>query len=369
MLPLLVPIVLSTAAVAAPIGELHTHRDWIVGCDNRRACHATTLDPAPTPEELETGADAVADNAIGMAIMRSGGARDAPRLRLLVCYQFGASDPCPDPAAVRSLRVLDKGGKPLLRLALSPGQARQASSDRGWAIAAASALFPALAAGEVLELDGAADRPLASLSLRGVGDALRHMDTQQHRLGNVSALVARGDAAANLVPPWGPEPPLIVPPASAAAPRQLAAAELLALQQRHQCDDIGGQPEAKYHRLDAHTTLLLLHAACSPYNSEGFVYLIDHQGQARLASVRILPGDAPLEAPQVMSADWDRQTRRLHSFERGRAMADCGQESAFAWDGTQFLLVEEADMGACRGSIDYITVYRRDTRVGKALAP
>ncbi len=367
MLPLLILIVLSTAAFASPIGELHTHRDWIVGCDNRRACHATTLDPAPTPDELESGADTVADNTIGMAIMRSGGGHDAPRLRLLFCYQFSASDP--DPAAVRSLNVRDKAGKPLLRLALSPRQAKQASTVQGWTLPAASALFPALAAGEVLDLDGAAGKPLASLSLRGLGDALRHMDTQQHRLGNVSALVARGDAAANLVPPWEPEPPLIVPPASTMPPRQLAAAELLALQQRHQCDGRDWLPAAEYQRLDARTTLLLLQAACSPYNGEGIAYLVNNRGQARLAPVRILPGDAPLEAPQVMSAYWDRQTRRLHSFERGRAMADCGQQSGFAWDGMQFLLVEEADMGACRGSIDYITVYRRETRVGKAPAP
>lgn len=367
MLPRLIPIVLSTAAFAGPIGELQTHRDWIVGCDNLQACHATTLDPAPTPEEVQTGADSVADNAVGMAILRGAGTRDAPRLRLLACYQC---DPAgPDPAAVRLLSVLDKAGKPLLHQTLSPREAKQASTARGWAIPASSALIPALAAGEVLNLDGAANQPLAVLSLRGLGDALRHMDKQQHRLGNMSALVVRGDGTANMVPPRITERPLIIPPVSALPPKQLAAAELLLLKQRHQCDGRDGLPTASYHRLDAHTTLLLLQAACAPYNGEGTAYLVNNRGLARLAPVRILPGDPPLEAPQVMSAYWDRQVRRLHSFERGRAMADCGQQSAFAWDGIQFLLVEEADMGGCRGSIDYITVYRRETRVGKALTP
>lgn len=352
-------IVLAAAVSVSPIGYLNTFRDWVVGCDNRHACHATTLDPAPTSEEVETGADPIADNAIGMAIHRSAGANDAPHVRFLACYQCETS---PDPAWVRGLSVLDKAGKIIFRLKLSATDADQAKALNGWSLPMDSALFAALAEGEVLNVDDGFDRPLTSISLRGLRDAMRCMDADQHRLGNVTALVERGHAAAYLVPPWIPEQPIIVPPASTLPPAELRRAELRRLQNKNKCNYPGaGLPEAIYQRLDERTTMLLLNAGCSPYNGEGFVYVVDNDGKARLALVRLTPNEAPEGAPQVVSAYWDKNERRLYNFARGRAMADCGQEQAFVWDGKQFLLVDEADMGACRGSVDYITVYRRET--------
>ena len=356
---MLIPIILAAAVSVSPIGDLNTFRDWIVGCDNRHACHATTLYPEPTSEEVETGADPIADNAIGMAIHRSAGANDAPRVRFLACYQCEAS---PDPAGVRGLAVLDKAGKVIYRLRLSAKDADRANAPDGWRIPADSALFAALAEGEVLDLVDGADRSLTSISMRGVRDAMRHMDEDQHRIGNVTALVERGHVAAYLVPLWIPEQPIVVPRAPASPPKKLVEAELLRLQENLKCDYPGaGLPEAIYDRLDDRTTLLLLTIGCASYNGSGFVYLVDNDGRARSAIVCLTPSDPPLDEPQTVSADWNGKERRLRSFERGHAMADCGAEQAFAWDGTQFLLVEEADMGACRGSIDYITVYRRDT--------
>lgn len=357
----MIPVFLAAAVAASPIGSLNTFRDWIVGCDNRHACHATTLDPEPTLEEVEAGEESIADNAIGMAILRGAGANDAARVRFLACYQCGPKDN-PEPATVRRLTVLDRKGKILFRLTLTSQDASQANAPGGLPIPADSALFPALAEGEVLNLDDGSDQPLASISPRGLHDALRYMDEDQHRVGNVTALVERGKAAAYLVPPWIPEPPIIVPPASALPATELTQAGLRGLQEENRCNYSGaGLPEATYQRLDERTTMLLLNAACSPYNGEGIVYVVDNHGEARLAAVRLTPANTPFEAPQVMSAYWDKNERRLRSFERGRAMADCGAEQAFAWDGAQFLLVEEADMGACRGSVDYITVYRRET--------
>ena len=358
----MIPILLSAVVAASPINYLSTFRDWIVGCDNRHACHATTLYPELTAEEVEAGVeDSVADNAIGIAILRNAGANDAAHVRFLHCYQCDPKED-PDPAAVRSLAVLDKVGKVLFRLKLSLQDVGQANAPDGLPIPADSSLFAALAEGEVIELHDGSDQFLTSISLRGLRDAMRYMDTDQRRLGNVTALAERGKAAATLVPPWIPEPPIIVPPASALPPVELTPAELRRLQEKNKCDDpVVGLPEAIYQRLDDRTTMLLLNAGCSSYNGEGFVYVVDNGGKALLAPVRLTPTETALEAPQVVSAHWDKKERRLHSFERGRAMADCGAELTFAWDGTQFLLVEEADMGACRGSVDYITVYRRET--------
>lgn len=355
----MIPIVLAAAVSVSPIGYLNTFRDWIVGCDNRHACHATTLDPAPTSAEVETGADPIADNGIGMAIHRNAGANNALRVRLLACYQCESS---PDPAEVRGLAVLDKAGKVIFRLKPSAKDVGCANTPDGLPLPVDSALFTALAEGEVLNLNDEADRPLTSISLRGLCDAMRRMDADQYRFGTVTALVERGRDAAYFVPPWVLEQPIVVPPVSNLPPAELTQAKLLRLQKKNKCNYPGaGLPEAIYQRLDERTTMLLLNAGCSSYNREGFVYVVDNDGKACLASVRLTPNETPEGAPQVVSAYWDKKERRLHSFARGLAMADCGQEQAFAWDGVQFLLVDEADMGACRGSVDCITVYRRET--------
>lgn len=298
---------------------------------------------------------------MGLAILRGIAAHDAPHIRFLSCYQCAPQN-SPDPGSVRSLAVLDKLEKVIFRLELSLGDGARANGAEGLPVPADSALFPALAEGEVIRVNDGANNPLAMISLRGMRETLRHIDEKQGRIGNVTALVERGNVAAYLVPPKVPQLPVVVPPASALPPTELAGATLRRLQKRHKCDSSGTRlPEAIYRRLDDRTTMLLLNAACSPYNGEGFVYVIDNRGNARIAPVRLTGSDPPLETPQVVSGGWDETERRLRSFGRGRAIADCGQQQAFAWDGEQFLLVEEAVMGECRGSVDYITIYRRDT--------
>ena len=361
------PILLVAVLSASPIGGLSVHRDWIVGCDNHHACHATTLDPEPSPEENQRGEELAADNAFGMAILRDGGPDDSPRIRFLPCYLCEPED-SRAPESIRRMRVADSAGKVFFQGALAAEDAQKADGEKGWTVPADAALLAALAGGEFLELQGETGQPLASISLRGLRDALHVMDADQHREGSTTALVARGTVASSALPAAVSEPPLRVPPRSSLPPQALAPEALKRLADTLSCDPSApASPETFYERLDDRTTLLLLTTACSPYNGEGYVYLIDPAG-LRPATVRLTPFDPPLDPPQLVSAYWDRSGRRLHSFARGRAFADCGEMQAFAWDGAQFLLVEQAEMGACRGSIDYISVYRRETAEG-AMAP
>jgi len=48
----------------------------------------------------------------------------------------------------------------------------------------------------------------------------------------------------------------------------------------------------------------------------------------------------------------------LTSYARGRGLGDCDSRQSFVWDATRFRLSEQADMGECRGNIDYITTWR-----------
>lgn len=356
----MIPILLAVAIAAGSPGDLKTFRDWIVGCDNRLACHATTLDPVSTPEEVETGDEPIADNAIGLAILRGAAALDEPRIRFLPRYAYDP-EPNPDPGSIRHLAVLDTAGKVIFRLEFSPQDIVRANAPEGLPVPADSALWQALAAGGTIMLHRDPNTSLARISLRGLRDTMRHMDESQHRIGNVTALVERGKEAAHLVPLQVPDQPVIVPPTSALSPTKLSRAALLRLQDKHKCGRREARPAAIYQRLDDRMTMLLLNAACSSYNGEGYVYVVDNDRNARIAAIRLNDSDPPLAAPQVVSAWWDETERRLHSFGRGRAIADCGQQQAFAWDGEQFFLIREAAMGECRGSVDYITIYRRRT--------
>lgn len=354
---------LAAVAAASPIGDLQTFRDWIVGCDNLHSCHATTLIPEPTDEEIATGDEPVADNSFNLSLRRGGGMNNAPRIRLFDCYMCEA-EKGREPGLARELRVKGKDGTILAGKALTGEEATRLGSDDGLSLPSDDRLIEALTLGETAEVLDGEGRSMAVISLRGLQASMRYMDEDQHRIGNVTALVARGSARALLVPPWVPFVNIYVPPPSDLPPARPSRAKLKALQQQYRCRGAGaGLPETTFQRLDAHATMLLLFANCSSYNGEGYVFLVGEDREIRPAPVRLTAQDPELELPQVISSYWDKKTRRLHSFGRGRAFADCGQEQAFAWDGDQFILVEEADMGDCRGSIDYITVYRRETAV------
>ncbi|MGV7122998.1 MULTISPECIES: DUF1176 domain-containing protein [unclassified Sphingopyxis] len=353
---------LAAAALTSPIGTLQTYRDWTVGCDNMHACHATTLLPEPTEEEVATSDEPIADNSFNLSLRRGGGMHDLPRLRLIDCY-LCEPEAGQEPASAREVLVKDKGGAILVRRTWAEGDAAKLAGD-GLPIPADDGLIEALGKGETAEVLDGKRGVMATISLRGLAAAMRYIDTEQHRTSNVTALIARGAAAAYLVPPWIPEPPVYLPPPSDLPPTQLTGRSLEELQQEYRCDHRPcGLPDVMFARLDARTTMLLLFANCAPYNGEGYVFLLGNDGAVRSAPVRLMSRDPALAPPQVVSSYWDHKERRLHSFGRGRALGDCGQEQAFAWDGEQFILVEEADMGDCRGSIDYITVYRRETAV------
>lgn len=360
---------LAAAALTSPIGTLQTYRDWTVGCDNLRACHTTTLLPEPTAEEIASGDEPIADNSFNLSLRRGGGMHDLPRLRLTGCY-LCEPEAGQEPASAREVLVKDKGGAILVRRTWTADDAAQLDGD-GLPIASDDGLIDALGEGETAEVLDGKGGVMATISLRGLAAAMRFIDSEQHRTGNVTALIARGPAAAYLVPPRPPEPLIYLPPPSDLPPARLTDRKLDALRRECRCDhktyrsDNGarGLPEVTFARLDARTTMLLIFANCAPYNGEGYVFLVGNDGAVRSAPVRLTAQASVLEPPQVVSSYWDHKERRLHSFARARGFGDCGQEQAFVWDGEQFILGEEADMGDCRASIDYITVYRRGTAV------
>src|SRR4051794_36299743 len=148
ILPLLLSAAAAWAAGAAPQpAALKLFKDWAVGCDNVRACHAVAL--------LHDAAD---DNGLTMSIAR-GAAPEAP-VRIVVGPELGASD------VKTGVAALAADGKRL--------SARLTQVDGGALVDAGgtAALLAALRTGTKLEALGADGKSLGTISLAGASAAL-----------------------------------------------------------------------------------------------------------------------------------------------------------------------------------------------------
>lgn len=322
---------LLAAAVAAPQpSELKTFQDWTVGCDNGRACHAVALMPEHWP-----------DDALTMSLRRGPEAGAQP----LVAFEVAADG---------NAAALSADGRRLAaRLVGAEGETRVAPADT-------AAVIGALRSAGQLQLHGADGKSLGTISLKGASAALLYMDEQQRRAGTATALVRPGTRAGAAVPP--PLPVVVAQPFTSARPLAMSAAAVRALRKQHGCtiDEVGGPEEAETAAIGRSQTLLLLACGSGAYNVSYVPFVLRRRhGGAELADFDHRPGWWAEEGkPILVNAGWDKTRGLLTSFSKGRGLGDCGTVSEYAWDGRAFRLVEQAEMGECRGSRDYITTWR-----------
>jgi hypothetical protein len=190
------------------------------------------------------------------------------------------------------------------------------------------------------------------------------MDERQRRTGTATALARPGTRPpdAGLPPPL---PVVTVPPLSKARPLALTAAALLALRRKHGCtiDEVGGPEEAETAALGPAETLLLLACGSGAYNVSHVPFVLRRSGRGPVRA-ELAAFDAQQEwwaeehKPILINAGWDSERGLLTSFSKCRGLGDCGTTASYVWDGRAFRLVEQAEMGECRGSVDYITTWR-----------
>src|SRR5262249_33644867 len=63
----------------------------------------------------------------------------------------------------------------------------------------------------------------------------------------------------------------------------------------------------------------------------------------------------------LINTDFDPETGHLSSSYMSRGLGDCGESHDYAWDGTRFRLVEGQAMNECRGSYNWIVLWRART--------
>jgi len=330
---MILPLLVAAAVAATPEpAELNTFQDWTIGCDNGAACHAVALMPEDWP-----------DDGLTMSVRRGPEAGAQP----VLAFEIGADG--------NAASVSADGRRLAVRLIGAEGQTRVAPAD-------SAAMIGVLRSAARLQLHSADGKPLGTVSLKGASAALLYMDEKQRRTGTATALVRPGTRAAAGLPP--PLPVVVAHPVSAARPLALNAAGMAALRKRHGCtiDEVGGPDEAESSALGPAETLLLLACGSGAYNVSHVPFVLRRgRGgvQAALAEFDVKPGWWAEEGkPVLVNAGWDRESGLLTSFAKGRGLGDCGVTASYAWDGRAFRLVEQAEMGECRGSVDYITTWR-----------
>lgn len=324
--------ILAALAAAPQPADLKTFQDWTVGCDNGAACHAVALMPEDWPED-----------GLTMSVRRGPEAGAQP----VLAFELGADS--------NAASVSADGRRLAVRLVGTEGQTRVAPAD-------SATMIGVLRSADRLQLQSADGKPLGTVSLKGASAALLYMDEQQRRTGTATALVRPGTR-----PPAGSPPPLpvvVARPASTARPLALTAAGLAALRKKHGCtiDEVGGPDEAESSALGPAESLLLLACGSGAYNVSHVPFVLRRgRGgvQATLAAFDVKPGWWTEEGkPVLINAEWDKEGALLNSFSKARGLGDCGTIASYAWDGRAFRLVEQAEMGECRGSVDYITTWR-----------
>ena len=339
------------AALAAQPAELKVFSDWIVGCDNGKACHATSLDGNSYDSTDKFGNVenvTYGDGDVAVSIERAAGGRGPIGVDIFMVSELKGSTR-PDPASI----TID--GKP------APFPFTMRDGKMIFANGADRAVVTALMEGSSLELFDKGGMPAGSASLMGLTAALRYMDEQQGRLGTVTAFVEKGTKPEGAVP-RPPALPIVKEPIGSSKPeRILSAVPAQKERQFYPCrtpEPFMQKKEIEYYRLDTALTLALLPAFCGTgaYNASVKAILIDERGKILPAKFEF-PVDA--EAPDLLiNSWWDRKNRTLSSYQKARGLGDCGERQTYAWDGKQFRLIEAKAMSECRGSLDYITTWR-----------
>jgi hypothetical protein len=337
MMPM--PLLLFATMAAPDLSEAKIFGDWAVACDNAKRCEMTSLMPGDgaIPEE-GSGYDGAT-----FSIERAAG----PGGEFTVEVGFNA--PQKGETSVRVDGQVIFGGEPKSDVMVFHG-------------ADAARIVAAMIEGKELSVTDIGDGMIGRTTLSGSSAALRFIDAEQGRAGTITAAVAKGAKPASAVPTVmaGPVVRFVRP---AGKPAAVTKPMRAAMDKESDCASVyeggeGGPPAVETYALGGGKTLALLPCGSGAYNFSTVPYIVEG-GRAVLARFDFMGGgDATPSAPLLTNAGWDAKTAQLHSYDKGRGLGDCGASEDYVWDGTTFRLVEARRMPDCRGSVNWLAVWR-----------
>lgn len=337
------------------VGDLRSSGDWTAGCSNLLACHATSM---PDEKYVEGEDEPAGDGRLSVSI------RSMPVVGTFPVVEFALLEGSGLTAQAAELTVAVDGL--VLGFPLEGGQGlfRLEGPD-------ALAFVFAARSGRTASLIDTGGAEIAAASLRGLREALTFIDRQQYRTGTTASYVRPGPVPWDyqIVPVLAPQGEINVAGKSGRPPVTASPETLARLATLDPCGNTPVQEEPEpphYYRLDAGHTLLILPTRCGGYNPYRLLFILDETGQAFPAQFRPWPGRPDNEEPDLPDPYWNAETRRLHTFGRGRVLADCGEAAEYVWDRGAFSLVLFRSLYPCRGSHDYITTWEWPVRIEAA---
>ncbi len=340
----LIAVAAHGVALAGPaVGKLMTFRDWTVGCDNGLACQAVALTP-----------NGPSDGALSLVITRPAGALASPTIEM-----SGFTTKADRYRIVIDGKIADTG-----TMQVGSETIRVGGAD-------AMKLARAMAKGKAMRLIDGGGADLGTASLSGVAAALRYTDSQQGRAGSKGAVIATG-------PKMAVAKKVIVPVISAKkiAPTDMLpdASALVALSESSPCaaERFGSTEDTAYSLgtgPKGAQALVMLNCGAGAYNFSSGIYVGQREPKGKWSFVPATFDygaggfSADSKIPLLVNADWDAATQTIRSYAKGRGLGDCGSSESWVWDGATFRLTSATAMGECRGSLDWIPIWRAEVKV------
>jgi Protein of unknown function (DUF1176) len=330
-------------AHAVTPGKVQLYKDWTVGCDNGLACQAVAL-----------MAEGPADDALTMVITRPAGAT-AP----LMIEMSGFT------TKVDRYRVVIDGK------VAQTGNMQVGSESIKLSGADAIRLARFMAKGKAMRLIDGGGADLGAASLNGVSAALRYIDAEQGRAGSRGAVMATGPKMATAKKAVLPvitvkkiTPTDMLPDASA----------LVALSESSPCalDRVGSTQDTAYSLGTGEKgpqALLMLNCGAGAYNETSGIYIgqRDSGGKWTFAPARFDHGaynyGEDKNVPLLINSSWDAETQSIGNYNKARGLGDCGSSESWVWDGSMFRLTSATEMRECRGSLEWIPVWRAEVKL------
>lgn len=333
----------STPIAPVAIGKTVTFKDWVAGCDNGLSCRAVALIP-----------EASADQQLAVILKRSEGV-SAP----LVIEIAGAQ------SKSVTFRILVDGKT------ASTGAIDRDSDFIRISGTSAIKLARAMSRGKAVTVIDGDNANLGSASLAGAAAALRYIDAEQGRAGSAGAIIAIGKRKARVK-----EASLPVVTAKKMVPTNILpdASSLVALSESSPCaaDRFGSTEDTAYSLgtgANGAQALVMLNCGAGAYNQASGIYTgqRDNAGKwtfapAKFDYISTELGEAN-KVPVLINSDWDASTQSISSYNKARGVGDCGQSERWVWDGTAFRLTSAAVMDECRGSLEWIPVWRAEVKL------
>lgn len=324
------------------LGPIKTFGDWAVACDNQHRCEMTSLIPGDGMEA------APGYGEVSFSVERAAGPAGGFSVEVQIPGDNDNSE-----VSVRIDGEIIAGAIPHESIVRFTG-------------ASAAKIVAAMVKGKEMSISDIADGMIGMVSLSGSSAALRFIDADQGRAGGVTAMVAKGAKPASAVPATVAGPVVrFVRPAGAVA--KVGPALRKAMDADGECAEVyaGGEgelPAVEAFALGGGKTLVLLPCGSGAYNFSTIPFIVT-AGKPVLAQFDYPPGETMAEdgRPTLVNAAFDAKTGQLSSYSKGRGIGDCGASEDYVWDGTRFRLVEARQMPECRGSVNWLTIYRAGT--------